>query len=75
MKLYTVARPLYLETDTSGSGIGTSLLQVRDGMNWGCDETPDSAILTQLHLPVKAYPMQSGIVATYSMKPLRSFMG
>ena len=35
--------PLYLETDASGVCLGARLLQVRNGMNCGCEEGPDSA--------------------------------
>ena len=45
MKFYDVARSLYLETDTSGIGLGAGLLQVRDGMNSGHDKVPDNVIL------------------------------
>ena len=34
---------LYLETDASGIGLGTALLQVRQGMNFGHNEVPDNA--------------------------------
>ena len=45
MKFYDAARPLYLETDASRISLGVRLLQVRDDMNCGHDEIPDSAIL------------------------------
>ena len=45
MKFYNVARPLYLETDTSSISLGARLLEVRNDMNCGCDEIPDNAIL------------------------------
>ena len=31
MKFYDETKPLYLKTDTSGIGLGTALLQTRDG--------------------------------------------
>ena len=34
MKFYNKTRPLYLETDIYGVGLGARLLQIRDGMNW-----------------------------------------
>ena len=37
MSFYDVARPLYLETNASGIGLGAGFLQVRDGMNCSCD--------------------------------------
>ena len=45
MKFYDVTRSLYLDTDASGIGLGAGLLQVRNGMSYGCDEIPDHAIL------------------------------
>ena len=43
MKFYDAFRPLYLETDASGVGLGAGLL--RAGMNCGHDEIPDSVTL------------------------------
>ena len=40
-KFYNATRLLYLETDASGHG----LLQIRNGMNCGCNEAPDNATL------------------------------
>ena len=45
IKYYDVRKPLYLETDTSGAGLGDTLLQVRDNLNCRYDEVPDNAIL------------------------------
>ena len=45
MKFYDESRPLYLETDASGVGLGDGLLQVRESMICGCDEIPDDATL------------------------------
>ena len=45
MKFYDTSRPLYLETDASEVSLGAGLLQIRDGMNCGCDEVPDNATL------------------------------
>ena len=45
MNFYDTARPLYLESDASGIGIGARLFQARDGMDCGCDLIPDNAIL------------------------------
>ena len=38
-------RLLYLETNASVIGLRAGLLQMRDGMNCGCDKIPDNAIL------------------------------
>ena len=46
MKFYDIARPLYLETTTSGISLGARLLQLRDSMN--CDEIKNNAILCQI---------------------------
>ena len=40
MKFYDATKPLYLKTNASSVGLGTSLLQVRDGMSCGQDEIP-----------------------------------
>ena len=45
LKFYNVAKPLYIESNASGISLGTKLLQIRDGMNCGCDEILDNAIL------------------------------
>ena len=45
VKFCDVARPLYLETDTSAISLGAGLLQLRDSMNCAWDKIPDNAIL------------------------------
>ena len=45
MKCYNVRKPLYLETDVSGVGLGATLLQVRDTLSCGYDELSDNAML------------------------------
>ena len=42
MKYYDASKPIYLEMDTSGIGLWTGLLQVKEGMNCGHNEVPDS---------------------------------
>ena len=54
MKLYDASRPLYLETNASGTGLGVGLLQVGDGMNCLCDETLDNASLHPTTFPNKS---------------------
>ena len=63
MKFYHVSKALYLETDTSGIGIGSHLLQVREGMNCGQDEVLDN---TPLHSSVFASKSLSRMEQWYS---------
>ena len=44
MKFYDEVRSLNLETNASSISFGVGLLQVRHGMNCGCDETSDNEI-------------------------------
>ena len=48
MKLYNKTRPLYLQIDTSGVGLGAGLLQMRDGTNCPQDIAPGNIILRLL---------------------------
>ena len=45
MKFYNKTKPLYLETDALGVGLGTSLLQTRNGTSHPRDMAPDKYIL------------------------------
>ena len=45
MKFYDETKPLYLETNASGIGLGTTLLQTRDGETCPRDIAPDNTIL------------------------------
>ena len=45
MKFYDEMKPLYIETDASGVGLGASILQTREGMSCLRDEAPDNSIL------------------------------
>ena len=45
MKFYDETKPLCIETDESGIGIGASLLQTRSHTSCHGDEVPDSSIL------------------------------
>ena len=44
MKFYEKTKPLYLETDASGIGLGFTLLQTRNGMTCRKDTAPDNTI-------------------------------
>ena len=61
MKFYSEAKPLNLETDGSGIGLGCGILQIRDGMNYPEIKHLTRASSDQLHLPTKAYQMQKWI--------------
>ena len=49
------SRPLYLETDASGVGLGAGLLQVRCGMNCEHGEIADNTILCPVVFNSKIY--------------------
>ena len=54
MKFYDETKPLYLETDASGIGLGASLLQTRDGMTCPKDTAPDNTILRPIAFASKS---------------------
>ena len=54
MKYYDVARPLYLETDTSGIGLGPGLLQEMNDMKCQYNEILENAILCSALLASKS---------------------
>ena len=54
MKFYDTSRPLYLETDASGFGLGTRLLQMKDSMNGGHDEVPHNVTLCPIAFAIKS---------------------
>ena len=54
MKFYDETHPLYLETDTSGIGLGTALLQPRDGAQFPRDIVPDNSIPTPIMFASKS---------------------
>ena len=45
MKFYNENKPLYPETDVSGVGLGTILLQTRDGATYHRGTAPDNTTL------------------------------
>ena len=64
MKFYDMARPLYLETDTSGVDIGAWCLQVRATMNSRCFEMPDNAIFWPIAIASKCLSSANWFTAT-----------
>ena len=48
MKFYNVLKPLYLEMDASGIGLGAGLFQVREGMNCGHEKVQDNVTLFRI---------------------------
>ena len=45
MKFYDETKPVYMETDASGVGLGATLLQTRSNTSCQRDEAPDNRIL------------------------------
>ena len=45
MKFYDETKPLHIERDASGVGLGAGQLQIRSGTSHARDETPDNSIL------------------------------
>ena len=54
MKFYNETKPLYLETDASGIGLGTTLLQTRDDTTCLKDIGLDNTILRPITFASKA---------------------
>ena len=54
MKFYDAPKPLCLEMDTSIRGIGASSLQIREGMNYRCDEVLDNVTLCPIGFASKS---------------------
>ena len=53
-KVYGETRPLYLETDVSGLGLGVGLLQIRDGINCPQDVALDNSMLRPITFASKS---------------------
>ena len=45
IRFYNKKEPVYLETNTIGVGLGTGLLQVRDGIYYPKDIAPENTIV------------------------------
>ena len=58
MKLYDETKALFLETDASGIGLGTSLLQTRNGTTCPRATAPENNTLRPISFATKAYPIQ-----------------
>ena len=54
MRFYDDTKPLYLETDASGAGLGTTLLQTRDGTICLKDIALDNTILRPIVFAIKS---------------------
>ena len=54
MKFYDDTKPLYLETDASGVGLGSALLQMHEGTTCQKDTVPETLFCAPSHLLAKA---------------------
>ena len=54
MKFYDTRNPLYLQSDVSGFGLSTGLLQIRHGVNCTHDNTTNDTILCALAFTSKS---------------------
>ena len=75
IRFFNAARFLYLETETSGIGIGTGLLRLRDGMNCGHDEMPHNAILHPTAFTSKTFLMPHSATTMYNVRHVRILHG
>ena len=68
IKGYDVSKPLYLETDASGVGLGGSLLQMQEGMSCEPNDVPDNVALCPIVFEARISPVWSGNTATLKEK-------
>ena len=54
MKFYDETKPPYIETDSSGVGLGATLLQTRSYTSCPRDEVPDNSILRPIAFSSKS---------------------
>ena len=54
MKFYDETKPLYIETDASGVGVGAALLQTRSNKSCHRDKVPDNSILRPIAFASKS---------------------
>ena len=54
LKFYDTSKPLYLDIDASGIGLGASLLQMRKDMNCWFDKVTDNATLCPIAFASKS---------------------
>ena len=55
IKFYDETKPLYIETDASGVGLGAALLQTRSNTNCHRDEVPHNTILMPIACASKSF--------------------
>ena len=68
LKFYDETKPLYLETDTSGVGLGAGLQQTREGMSCPRDEPPGNSILRPITFASKSLSTTERYTATQKEK-------
>ena len=54
VKFYDAAYPLYLVTDAPSISLVAGFLQVREGINCGCDKIPDNVTLCPIAFAIKS---------------------
>ena len=54
MKFYDKTKPLYIEMNVSGVGLGATLLQTRSNTSCHKDKAPDNSILRSIAFAIKS---------------------